>query len=186
MLEGIPLRPRTMCTIVCRVSSASMTHDAYRQADRYELGRFAKMFCFVSLTMDRERQLGLAPVSWRVAVVAFFCSAAGGAILPSRPAQGCGRRAERRSRTAPLGGPKGLSLYGLSQSSAFYGFSHSFMPVSLFEFESRFFAPTHTCGGRRAQGLSRSAVARPGPRSPLSPGRALIDPSTVARWLWSG
>src|SRR5271169_1123390 len=31
-------------------------------------------------------------------LVAFFCSAPGGAILPSRPAQWCGRRAQRRSR----------------------------------------------------------------------------------------
>src|SRR5262249_10573944 len=46
-------------------------------------------------------------------LVSFFCSAPGGAILPSRPARWCGRRAQRRSRTAPLGGrPKGLSLYG--------------------------------------------------------------------------
>src|SRR6516165_120651 len=36
-------------------------------------------------------------------LVPFFCSAPGGAILPSRPARGCGRRAERRSRTAHLG-----------------------------------------------------------------------------------
>src|SRR5262249_14286486 len=43
--------------------------------------------------------------------VPFFCSAPGGAILPSRPARYCGRRAQRRSRTAPLGGPpEGLSL----------------------------------------------------------------------------
>ena len=33
-----------------------------------------------------------------------FCSAPGGAILPSRPAPWCGRRAQRRSRTAQLSG----------------------------------------------------------------------------------
>jgi hypothetical protein len=44
-------------------------------------------------------------------LVSFFCSAPGGAILSSRPARWCGRRAQRRSRTAPVGGrPKGLSL----------------------------------------------------------------------------
>src|SRR6516225_561248 len=51
-------------------------------------------------------------------LVAFFCSAPGGAILPSRPARGCGRRAQRRSRTAPLGGrPKGLSLTAASTAA---------------------------------------------------------------------
>src|SRR5450432_4054457 len=40
--------------------------------------------------------------------------------------------------------------------------------------------------GRRAQGLSRSAVAPPWPHAPSFPGRALTAPSTAARWLWSG
>ena len=78
--------------------------------------------------------IGPAPVSWRVAgldqgilsdgilpscLVAFFCSAPGGAILPSRPARECGRRAQRRSRTAPLRGrPKGLSLTAASTAAA--------------------------------------------------------------------
>src|SRR6266404_4952338 len=45
--------------------------------------------------------------------VPFFCSAPGRAILPPRPARRCGRRAQRRSRTAPLGGrPEGLVLDG--------------------------------------------------------------------------
>ena len=38
-------------------------------------------------------------------LVPFFCSAPCGAILPSRPAELCGRRAQRRSRTAPYSGP---------------------------------------------------------------------------------
>ena len=42
----------------------------------------------------------------------FFCSAPGRAILPSRPAGVTSRRAQPRSRTAPWGRPKGLSLYG--------------------------------------------------------------------------
>jgi hypothetical protein len=37
----------------------------------------------------------------------FFGSAPGGAILPSRPALGCGCRAQRRSRNGPLLGPPG-------------------------------------------------------------------------------
>ena len=45
----------------------------------------------------------------------FFCSAPGGAILPSRPARRCGRRAQRGSRTAPSWGrPKGLFLTAAS------------------------------------------------------------------------
>src|SRR5271157_5344472 len=51
-------------------------------------------------------------------LVPFFCSAPGGAILPSRPARWCGRRAQRRSRTAPLGGrPEGLSLTAASTAA---------------------------------------------------------------------
>ena len=43
--------------------------------------------------------------------VTFFGSTSGGAILPPRPARWCGRRAQRRSRTAPSWGrPKGVSL----------------------------------------------------------------------------
>jgi hypothetical protein len=43
----------------------------------------------------------------------FFSSAPGGAILSSRPARGCGRRAQRRSRPAPSSGPPaGLGLDG--------------------------------------------------------------------------
>jgi tripartite-type tricarboxylate transporter receptor subunit TctC len=40
--------------------------------------------------------------------------------------------------------------------------------------------------GRRAQGLSRSAVALRWPHAPSFPGHALIDPSTAARSVWSG
>jgi hypothetical protein len=44
--------------------------------------------------------------------------APGGAILPSRPARACGRRAQRRSRTAPLRGrPEGLSLTDASTAA---------------------------------------------------------------------
>ncbi len=45
----------------------------------------------------------------------FFDSAPGRAILPSRPARWCGRRAQRRSRTAPSRGRlEGLSLTAAS------------------------------------------------------------------------
>ena len=78
--------------------------------------------------------IGLTPVSWRVEGLGsgyadcdgilsscfetFFGSAPGGAILPSRPARWCGRRAQRRSRTAPSWGrPKGLSLTAASTAA---------------------------------------------------------------------
>src|SRR5882724_10964743 len=70
---------------------------------------------------------------------------------------------------------------GLLKSSVYFTpLSTSFIAVSLFDSESRFFAPTHTCCGRRAQGLSRSAVALPWPQAPSFPGRALTGPSTAA------
>jgi hypothetical protein len=51
-------------------------------------------------------------------LVSFFCLVPGGAILPSRSARWCGRRAQRRSRTAPLGGrPEGLSLTAASTTA---------------------------------------------------------------------
>src|SRR5271163_1431287 len=51
-------------------------------------------------------------------LVSFFCSASGGAILPSRPARWGGRRAQRRSRTAPLRGrAEGLSLTAASTAA---------------------------------------------------------------------
>src|ERR1700738_3902093 len=48
---------------------------------------------------------------------------------------------------------------GLSKSSTYFtAFSTSFIPVSLFDLESRFFAPT-VLQSRRAPELSRLAVA---------------------------
>src|SRR5260370_42587816 len=59
--------------------------------------------------------------------------------------------------------------------------STSSIPSSLFDLESRFFAPTHTRVEADAhRGLSRSAVALPWPHAPSFPGRALTDPSTAA------
>ena len=63
---------------------------------------------------------------------------------------------------------------GLSKSSTYFTHSplpSSFIPVSLFDLESRFFAPTHTCRrptrtgavkvGRRSTLAARSVVSRP-------------------------
>src|SRR5258708_5035964 len=71
---------------------------------------------------------------------------------------------------------------GLLKSSIYFTpLSTSSIPVSLFDLESRFFAPTHTrveADAHRA--LSRSAVALPWPHAPSFPGRALTGPSTAA------
>src|SRR4249920_3387972 len=81
-------------------------------------------------------------------------------------------------------------LYGaLEVKHLFHAFSTSFtsfIPVSLFDLESRFFAPTHTCWRP-----ARTGAVKVGRRSGLAaapsfPGRALTAPSTAARWLWSG
>src|SRR5208337_2473564 len=81
-------------------------------------------------------------------------------------------------------------LYGaLEVKHSFHAFSTSFtsfIPVSLFDLESRFFAPTHTRWrpartgavkvGRHSGPAAHSVASRP----------ALTAPSTAARWLWSG
>src|SRR5271169_2163156 len=73
-----------------------------------------------------------------------------------------------------------------SQALYFTAFSTSFIPVSLFDLKSRFFAPTHMCWRP-----ARAGAVKAGRRSTLAtrsvfPGRALIDPSTAARSVWSG
>jgi hypothetical protein len=68
--------------------------------------------------------------------------------------------------------PKACPCMGLSKSSTYFtAFSTSFIPVSLFDLESRFFAPTHTWWtpartgavkvGRRSALSARSVVSRP-------------------------
>jgi hypothetical protein len=64
--------------------------------------------------------------------------------------------------------------------------SLSSFPVSLFDLESVSSPRPTRVGGRRAQGLSRPAVALRWPHAPSFPGRALIDPSTATPSLWSG
>jgi hypothetical protein len=123
-------------------------------------------------------------------LVPFFCSAPGGAILPSRPARSCSRRAQRRSRTAPLGGrPEGLSLYGAFEVKRFSRHSplHYFLHSSFFvRLEIPFLRPDphvseagahRGCQGRPSLCLGRT-LRRSRPR--------LDRPSTAAGWLWSG
>jgi hypothetical protein len=86
--------------------------------------------------------------------------------------------------------PAGLGLvWELRSQALFHGTLHfltSFIPVSLFDLESRFFAPTRTCWTPSRAGAvkagRRSAIAH----APSFGGRALIDPSTAAHSLWSG
>jgi hypothetical protein len=74
-----------------------------------------------------------------------------------------------------------------SQATYFHAFSASstsFIPVSLFDLESRFFAPTHTCWrparagavkvGRRSGLAARSVVCRPRLDSPEHGGTLVV------------
>src|SRR6516165_10886604 len=81
---------------------------------------------------------------------------------------------------------------GLSKSSTlFTPFFISFIPVSLFDFESRFFAPTHTCWGlprtgavkadRRSALAARSVVSRPRLDRPEHGGRLAVVRMTRPR-----
>jgi hypothetical protein len=68
----------------------------------------------------------------------------------------------------------GRALYEAFEVKRYFtAFFTFFIPVSLFDSESRFFAPTHTCwksaragavkAGRRSALISRSIVSRPSP-----------------------
>jgi hypothetical protein len=75
----------------------------------------------------------------------------------------------------------------LKSSISFTPLSTSFIPVSLFDSESRFFAPTHMClrptrtgpvkVGRRSALAARSVVSGP---------RLDRHEHGGTRWLWSG
>jgi hypothetical protein len=104
---------------------------------------------------------------------------------------GCSAPALRFGTLAlAVGAACGLSLvWGLRSQALFHGTLHfltSFIPVSLFDLESRFFAPTRTCWAPSRAGAvkagRRSAVAH----APSFAGRALIHRSTAAYSLWSG
>src|ERR1700693_1853599 len=78
---------------------------------------------------------------------------------------------------------------GASKSSTY--FTHSLPPLPSYQFLCSTWNPVSSprptrVGGRRAQGLSRSAVALAWRHAPSFPGRALTAPSTAARLLWSG
>ena len=80
-------------------------------------------------------------------------------------------------------------LYGAFKvKHLFHGILH-FLPSSQFLCSTwnPVSPPRPTCiGRRRAQGLSRPAVALPWLQAPSFPGRVLTAPSTAACSLWSG
>ncbi len=81
------------------------------------------------------------------------------------------------------------ALYGAFEVKHLFHGSLHFLPSSQFlcsTWKSVSSPRPTSVGRRRAQGLSRPAVALPRPHAPLFPGRVLIDPSTAARSLWSG
>jgi hypothetical protein len=81
--------------------------------------------------------------------VTFFGSTPGGAILPSRHARWCGRRAQRRSRTAPSWGrPKGVSLTVASTAAGWSASGSTF----------RFDAGTHSRSVRDIRSRNGGAV----------------------------
>jgi len=85
-------------------------------------------------------------------VEGFFSSAPGGAILPSRPAQWCGGRAQRRSRTAARRACR-CSAYGLGFGAA----RNRETPLCA----SRGMAPTERSFQRTARWCRGAAISRP-------------------------
>jgi hypothetical protein len=104
--------------------------------------------------------------------------------------RGHGRAARRGGQGWPSHRPCLLlpcyALYEVFEVKRYFtAFFIFFITVSLFDLESRFFAPTHTCwkptrAGVRASRRSVLTSAR------SFPGRALTAPSTSARLLGSG
>ena len=82
--------------------------------------------------------------------------------------------------------PNGRALYEAFEVKRYFtAFFTFFIPVSLFDSESRFFAPTHTCwksaragavkAGRRSALTSRSIVSRPSLDSPEHGGTLVVS-----------
>ena len=117
----------------------------------------------------------------------FFC------LIPAEPffrpdrsttAPSC--RVAVKDGRAFRGHPKGLSLYGAFEVKHYFtAFFTFFISVSLFDSESCFFAPTHTCwksaragavkAGRRSALTSRSIVSRLSLDSPEHGGTLVVS-----------
>ena len=73
------------------------------------------------------------------------------------------------------------ALYGVFEVKHIFYTTLYFLHSSFFvRLGIPFLRPDPPCWGRRAQGLSRSAVALPWPHAPSFPGRALTGTSTAA------
>ena len=112
----------------------------------------------------------------------------GGAIFfrPDRSTTAPSCRVAVKDGRAFRGHPKGLSLYGAFEVKHYFtAFFTFFISVSLFDSESRFFAPTHTCwksaragavkAGRRSALTSRSIVSRLSLDSPEHGGTLVVS-----------
>jgi hypothetical protein len=117
-----------------------------------------------------DKKFGLRVATFFPSLVTFFCSAPAGAIPGPHDRAAVARSAAKDGPTWGL--PEGIVLvWGFRSQARFTAFSTFFIPVSLFDFESRFFAPTHTCwtpartgavkAGRRFAWAAHSIVARP-------------------------
>ena len=117
----------------------------------------------------------------------FFCLTPAEPFFPpdrSTTAPSC--RVAVKDGRAFRGHPKGLSLYGAFEVKHYFtAFFTFFISVSLFNSESGFFAPTHTCwksaragavkAGRRSALTSRSIVSRLSLDSPEHGGTLVVS-----------
>jgi len=113
----------------------------------------------------------------------FFClTPAEPFFRPDRSTTAPSCRVAVKDGRAFRGHPKGLSLYEAFEVKHYFTF---FISVSLFDSESRFFAPTHTCwksaragavkAGRRSALTSRSIVSRLSLDSPEHGGTLVVS-----------
>jgi len=113
----------------------------------------------------------------------FFClTPAEPFFRPDRSSTAPSCRVAVKDGRAFRGHPKGLSLYEAFEVKRYFTF---FISVSLFDSESRFFAPTHTCwksaragavkAGRRSALTSRSIVSRLSLDSPEHGGTLVVS-----------
>ena len=117
----------------------------------------------------------------------FFClTPAEPFFRPDRSTTAPSCRVAVKDGRAFRGHPKGLSLYGAFEVKHYFtAFFTFFISVSLFDSESRFFAPTHTCwksaragavkAGRRSALTSRSIVSRLSLDSPEHGGTLVVS-----------
>jgi hypothetical protein len=109
-----------------------------------------------------------------------------GLRVQARRAQGPSRLAV--AQASPLASMlPGHALYEAFQVKRYFvAFFTFFIPVSLFDLESRFFVPTHMCWKSTRAGAVKAGRCSALASAQSFPGRALTAPSTSTRLLWSG